>query len=70
MSFEIKDVKRGFIKVVEQKAEDYHLETVVTLLEYLLFVEVLGTELKLLIFGFHSFAQFLKDLKALKKKSD
>lgn len=32
--------------------------------EYLLFVEVLKTELKLLIFGFHSFAQFLKNLEA------
>lgn len=35
-------------------------------LKYLLFVEVLEAELKLLIFGLHGFAQFLKDLKGFR----
>ena len=30
---------------------------------YLLFVEALETKLKLFIFGFHGFAQFLEDLR-------
>lgn len=33
------------------------------MLVYLLFVEALGTLLKLFILGLHCFAQFLKDLK-------
>lgn len=37
---------------------------------YLLFVEALGTQLKLFIFGFHGFTQFLENLREEKRKVD
>lgn len=37
---------------------------------YLLFVEALGTQLKLFILGFHGFAQFLENLGEEKSKDD
>lgn len=38
-------------------------KVVSTFVVYLLFVEVLGTKLELLVSGLHVFAQFLKDLR-------